>query len=356
MGSDGDVENDDDLPYSISATSDSARQKIQVNRIAPLMLSAILINQDGSDAPIADVPVVFVVDKAQDDKTPRLFSIQSGTWVSSTTVSTSSEGIASVLVIAGTDSGDFTIEARQVDAINSPASFVLEVEAGDSTSLVGLLVKKQGDQQTAFLNEEAFPNLLVVQALDVSGTPVVNAQVSFDVSGATGSVISPSALTDASGLTPMMQVVVGNQPGVFNVIAQANGKQVTFDLALAPDESQFQFGTAGNTVAVQQTIPPTFQDLSIWLRDASGTGWPYINVDSMTTGSDLLFSDGTPSGIATGPYFTDPTGGIPLPQIEARELVNGFLSVWVDRATAISKTFDVQVYAPPSPGNSDSDD
>ncbi|WP_065502068.1 hypothetical protein [Burkholderia stabilis] len=329
----------DSLPYSISATSDSACQGVETNQVALLPLTAVLIDSEGSGASVANQPIVFAVDNAQDQGIPGVWSTESGSWSTSTTVTTTTTGLASVLVKAGTANGCFKIEARQAQAENSPAVFTLEVGARlpDNTHDVDKLVMVEGDQQAAFLNSKAFPSPLVVKALDVNSKSVSNARISFQVNGSTGCTVQPPSpvITDVNGLTPAMQVVVGEQSGLFTIVATANGKEATFDLALAPEESQFRFHSSkGNPIRIYLEPGPA-SCLGVSLIDAHGTGWPYISVYAVAAGSNF-----TPQLL--GPYPTTRSGSVPLSDLRATTIQDGFLSVWVDKL--IRHTYDLKVY------------
>ncbi|WP_407059378.1 hypothetical protein ACKZDW_04935 (plasmid) [Ralstonia syzygii subsp. celebesensis] len=99
-----------------------------------------------------------------------------------------------MLVKAGTANGHFKIEARQVEAVNSPATFALTVGTGvpDNTGHVNALLIVEGDRQAAFLNNQVFPKPLMVKAIDASSKPVVNAEINFRVTGSTGCTLAPA--------------------------------------------------------------------------------------------------------------------------------------------------------------------
>ncbi|CAJ8990664.1 Uncharacterised protein [Burkholderia pseudomallei] len=340
--------NKDSLPYSISATSNSACQGVETNQVASLPLTALLIDQENSGASVAQQPIVFAVDNAQDTGIPSVWSTESGNWSTSTTVMTTDVGFASVLVKAGTANGCFKIEARQVQAENTPAVFTLKVGTGmsDNTEDVNALLVVEGDRQAAFLNDKVFPSPLVVKALDVHSLPVSNAQISFHIIGSTGCKLQPSSpvFTDVGGLTPEIQVVVGEQPGLFTVVAKANGKEATFDLALAPKESQFQFFRSnGTTIQLYQGLNPP-QSLGISLLDLSGNKWPYINVYALVVPSNFTFPE---ESQPIGPCQTALDGSVPLPGIYAKEgdIKNGYLSVWVDNRIRETYTLEVRLGA-----------
>ncbi len=332
----------DSFLYSISAGSDSACLTAQTGQVAPLPLTAQLVNHADGSAPLSNQQVTFAVVDPQNGVTPAVWSAEQGEWASSTAVLTNEGGLASVLVKAGTANGHFKIEARQVEAVNSPATFALTVGTGvpDNTGHVNALLIVEGDRQAAFLNNQVFPKPLMVKAIDASSKPVVNAEINFRATGSTGCTLAPAppVFTGAGGLTPMLQLFVGDQPGKFTVVAEANGKQATFDLALAPNEDQFGFSTAdGNGITITRGVAP--QSVQIFLTDTSKTPWPYINVYALALPNNLYFSGNQPEKVI-GPYQTTSAGGVQL-DLGATEVSDGYLAVWV--GSAISQTFKVAV-------------
>jgi uncharacterized repeat protein (TIGR01451 family) len=149
----------------------------------------------------------------------------------STTATTTSAGLASVTATAGSVTGSYTIPATVVGA-STPAKFSLTNSAGVATTIA----LHSGNNQSALVGA-MLGAALVAQVTDTYGNVVPGATVTFTApsSGATATLSSPTAVTNAQGLASIT-AIAGSVTGPYGVTASAGTESsVTFALSNRAD-------------------------------------------------------------------------------------------------------------------------
>lgn len=114
---------------------------------------------------------------------------------SASSVTTDADGVASVIAIASSTSGSYTVNATTA-GVTTPAAFALTNLTGSVTVLT---LKSGGAQSTEATTAFAQPLVFVLK--DANGNPVANAPVTltFPASGASATAVPINAITDATG-------------------------------------------------------------------------------------------------------------------------------------------------------------
>ncbi len=129
-------------------------------------------------------------------------------------------GEASALIRMGNRGGPFTVTAASAGfsavfnlAVNIVASRVVQISGNNQTVVIG----------------QAAGQPLVVEAQDANGAPVAGVEVSFRVTGGTGTVDPARAVTNAQGRASAT-VRAGASLGPITVVAEALNQTLTFTL------------------------------------------------------------------------------------------------------------------------------
>jgi 5-hydroxyisourate hydrolase-like protein (transthyretin family) len=198
---------------------------------------------------------------------------------------------------------------------NAKVSAIEVVPAGQ----VPTISKVSGDNQTATVGT-ALPQPLVVQVLNSTGAPQAGVTVLFEVLSGNGSLLTTSALTDASGQASTV-LTLGTRAGLNSVRASASGIDgiifaatanpgAPVKLGLTPTSTSVPTATAvayqasiqdeyGNTVT---TAPPTTVSVSV-----SGVAGSFSTTTPLTSGG-VASSTFTPTSNGTATLTATASG------------------------------------------------
>jgi hypothetical protein len=168
---------------------------------------------------LADALVVKVTDQ-YGNPVPGVtvnFSVTAGAAsLSSATAATGSDGKAQVNVTLGTTPGAVTISAS-VAGIATPVTFTATATVGPA---VPPSIVNGNNQSAAVANALAGP--LVVKVADQYGNPLVGVAVTFAITGGSGTLSAPSAVTNGSGQA-QVTLTLGTAAGTVTVSATISG-------------------------------------------------------------------------------------------------------------------------------------
>jgi hypothetical protein len=168
---------------------------------------------------LADALVVKVTDQ-YGNPVPGItvnFSVTAGAAsLSSATATTASDGKAQVNVTLGTTPGAVTISAS-VSGVSTAQTFTATATVG--TAVPPSIVN--GNNQSAAV-ANALANPLVVKVADQYGNPLVGVAVTFAITGGSGTLSAPSAVTNGSGQA-QVTLTLGTTAGTVTVSATISG-------------------------------------------------------------------------------------------------------------------------------------
>jgi len=172
-------------PRAVATAIAHAGGDTQIGAVSqPLPNPLVVLVTDNGGSPVENVSVSW--------------SVQGGGSVSATTVSTGSNGRASVIRVLGTEPGEQTTTASVSGLQGSPVTFVTTATEGPLTG--GIVITT--NPPVSALDAEVFDPIVqpVVVVRDGSGTPTGGVQVSASISGGGTLEGNTTQTTDASGV------------------------------------------------------------------------------------------------------------------------------------------------------------
>ncbi len=247
-------------PTSITATGGVTQSTVVSTAFATALQ---VIVKDASNLPVPNVVVTF---------TPPASGASST--LSSLTATTNASGIASVTATANATTGTYSVSA-QAAGVPTPISFSLTNTAGAPASIIA-----SGGSTQSTLVTTAFSTALQVTVKDGSLNPVPNVTVTFTVpgSGATASLSSTTATTNASGIASVT-ATANATVGAYLVSASAAGAPTTvsFNLSNTAGAPSSIVVTGGLTQSTAVTTAFTTA-LQVTVKDGSNNPVPGIVV------------------------------------------------------------------------------
>jgi len=218
-----------------------AGQKVKGNTALPIPLQVQVT--DLGDNPISGAAVTW----------SRVGTVVFGTLGAERSF-TNTGGISQNSFRSATVPGRFQIRA-QIDNPNAapgsnPIFVIFDVEV-DST--VGAVVQISGNAQEAGINSD-FPNPLVVQVNDLTGTPISGVRVEFVAIGS-GTASSSAETTDNFGRA-FVRAKAGTQPGPLSITATVGVLQTTFTLTVRPPTATVLGSDIVNSASLQSGLTP----------------------------------------------------------------------------------------------------
>ena len=246
---------------------------------------------------------------------------------------TDSNGRASAVATLGNIAGAAQVK---VTAGNASAIFTLNVNIPTAG-----IQKISGDGQTALVNA-TFTQPVTVKVVDGQGNPVNGAVVSFQVTGGTASVSSPSITTGPSGLAST-NVTAGATATTITISASSSGFSVSFTLtSRLPGPQNVSFL---NGASLQPVISPGVVAIVTGTGIATGVqglvpAFSFLGpLPTSLAGISILFNN-IPAPIF---YVLNAAGveqvGIQVPF----EIQPGSVTVTINAAGGGNGTFNVQV-------------
>jgi len=156
------------------------------------------------------------------------------------------------------------------------------------------------------------PLTLSVKAKDAAGNGVAGIQVSFSDGGAGGTLSSPTATTNSSGVASTTYTT-GTKSGAIEITASSSGlTSVVFkETVLAGPPAALNIDSGNNQTVKPGTAAP--KELEVMIQDQYGNPASHISVSYSDGGAGGSFSANPVStntkGIAGTRYTTPPTPG-----------------------------------------------
>ena len=250
---------------------------------------------------LADPLVVEVTDAAGDpvEGVSVQWAAQGGGSVSSATVSTGSDGHATVQRILGPDPGDETTTATVSGLQGSPVTFTSTAEAGGTA---GSLVITTNPPVSALTGEVFDPQAQpVVQVTDGSGNPAGGVQVTASIAPPGGATLdgTTTATSDASGAARFGDLGITGTGSHALLFTSGTSSVTSSPVSLSPLLPEATVGKWG--AVVPWSIVP-------------------LHMSLLPTGKILAwgkFEDGGAMGtMATRPRLWDPAAGLPTTALE----------------------------------------
>ncbi len=318
--------NPNNYKYSLSRVSISPQQINSGSTSPQILIARVVAHQISDPVSVEGVPIIFVVSTDTADG-PRLRLAGSmNEFQGSVLVKTDKQGFAYAEVSAGNTSGNFTIQARQVDSIGSPVTYNMQITPPHPVEAdVASLQIINGNPQIAFLGDSLFPIPLQVKALNQAGNPVASATINFQIEGitrttfATGSTTA-SVSTDSGGLSSPLPLMAGTTPAIFKVTASVKNISVVFELALGPAKSDFFFDPPNDSPFLIRLGVPNIIEVNI--LDKTQKGWPYISYNATLPSSSNVGFTSPPaqSRSQSGQMMADINGRVTLPPIVSEDV------------------------------------
>ena len=216
-----------------------------------------------------------------------------GGTLSTTSVPTDVNGVASTTWTLGTTSGAQTATATVTGATGSPVTFSATAAAGPAAGLVEL----GGNAQTGEINT-VLPDPVQAQVTDEFGNTVGGVAVSWAATGA--AVSAPTVLSDATGIS-QVTVTLGGTPGPITITAASEGL----------DGSPVNFtATAVEPSPIPTTAAVTVRNNNFFsVRNATSSP----AVDTVAVGGTVTW---TWAATATNPHDITSTGTPSFPGLE----------------------------------------
>ena len=227
--------------------------------------------------------------------------------LSSASVTTGSNGEASVTVTSGQQEGDITVTAS-VDGVGA-VTFTLEVEDDTPDPEAHSILVVSGAGQTVVVGEESSP--LVIRVNDQFGDPFPNAQVEFSGSGVDHTLSSTNETTGGDGRASIT-VTAGQEEGTIQISASVEGAgTLTFNVEVEDDTPDPEATSierfSGNNQVLDFGQPSN--GLVVQVRDQFGDPFPGAQVAYSGSGVDHTLSSSSATTGTNGRAFVTVTAG-----------------------------------------------
>jgi len=253
----------------------------------PLPNPLVVLVTDNAGNPVANVSVSW--------------SVQGGGSVSATTVSTGSNGRASVTRVLGAEPGEQTTTASVSGLQGSPVTFVAIASDGQSPSLT-----LQTQPSSAAQSGVAFPVQPVVQLKDADGNDLAQSglEVTTELATGTGTVGGTlTRATDANGEATFTDLSITGQPGSYTLRFMATGTNpaVSTPILLAGAAGSIVITTNPPVSALSvEVFAPVVQPV-VQVKDGSGNPVGAVQVTArIASGSGTLEGNTTATTDAGG--------------------------------------------------------
>jgi hypothetical protein len=258
----------------------------------PVALQAALQDPYTGPIQIAGVPVTFsALDKAGSFSNPH--------------ATTDSSGTATTFYTLPKEAGTYTITASSPGYAS--ATFIETATAGTP---VKLKISSGNSQKGPVTTQLSLP--LNVEVEDAASNGVAGIQVSFSDGGAGGTLSSPTATTNASGIAST-SYTTSTKSGAIQITASSSGlTPVVFkETVLAGPPSTLNIDSGNNQTVKPGTVAP--KELEVIIEDQYGNPASGISVSFSDGGTGGSFSPDpvatNAKGIAGTHYTTPPTAG-----------------------------------------------
>ena len=245
--------------------------------------------------------------------------------LSSGSVTTGSDGEASVTVTSGLEEGGITVTAS-VDGVGA-VTFTLEVEDDTPDPEAHNIVVVSGAGQTVALGEESKP--LVIRVDDQFGDPFPGAQVEFSGSGVDHTLSSTSETTDVDGRASFT-VTAGQEEGTIQISASAEGVgTLNFNVEVEDDAPYPEAASIERFSGNNQTLyfNQESSGLVVQVNDQFGNPFPGAEVTYSGGGVDHTLSSTTATTGANGRASVTVTAGQEEGSIRVDAEIDGVGSV-----------------------------
>ena len=298
-------------PNGISASGGKTQSTLVTTAFGSALQVTVV---DASNNPVPNVTVTFAAPGSPATAT-----------LSSTTATTGPAGTASITATANGVVGNYLVTASAA-GVATPVTFNLTNTAGAPSTIVA---SGGGTQSTPVTN--AFTNPLQVTVKDGSNNPVPGIVVTFTppASGATASLSSLTATTNASGIASVT-ATANATAGTYVVSAAAAGiaTPISFNLTNVPGAPAGITATGGSTQSTAvstvfaQTLQVTVKDLSnnpisgvtVTFAPPASTATATLSSLTATTNASGIASVTATANGAVGTYnVTASVVGVPTP-------------------------------------------